>query len=107
MPLFLPSVMGGLAIILAILSRGLNDRLQTTAKHAIALGIVGIGIQVFVFVSLFMSTARLLKDPEYHAYINQTSLQMNGQTFDEAVETFDKTLGTNLGELLGIDPAAE
>ena len=82
-------VLGGVAVVLAILSRGSQKKFLPQAKRGIIYGTIGIVLGYVVFVS---SLHTVLTDPAYRQQLNQMSEQMNGQTFDELLQE------------LGIDP---
>ena len=75
--------LGGVAIVLAILSRGSQKKLLPQAKRGIIYGTIGIVLGYVVFVS---SLHTVLTDPSYRKQLNQMSEQMNGQTFDELLQ---------------------
>ena len=75
--------LGGVAIVLAILSRGSQKKLLPQAKRGIIYGTIGIVLGYVVFVS---SLHTVLTDPGYRKQLNQMSEQMNGQTFDELLQ---------------------
>ena len=106
-PFVMPAVFGGTAIVLALPSRGIGDTLSQTARRGILLGAAGIGIHAFIIGSLFVSSLRMVRNESYHEQLNQTSLQLNGQTFDDTVRSLDEALGTNLSDLLGVPGATE
>jgi hypothetical protein len=82
-------VLGGVAVVLAILSRGSQKKFLPQAKRGMIYGTIGIVLGYVVFVS---SLHTVLTDPAYRQQLNQMSEQMNGQTFDELLQE------------LGIDP---
>ena len=61
LPIYLPSVLGSLAILFALLSKGRAAKLSTKAVAGIACGTVGIVIHVAVFC---FSTVLLLSQPD-------------------------------------------
>ena len=84
-------VVGGIAIVLAILSKGTLEKLLPQAKKAIIYGTIGIIVGYGVFASSLYS---VLTVPEYRKQLNEVSLQMNGVSFDDML----KDLGVSLGE---------
>ena len=84
-------VIGGIAIVLAILSKGTLEKLLPQAKKAIIYGTIGIivGYSVFAY-----DLHAVFTDPEYRAQLNAVSEQMNGVSFDDML----KELGVQLGD---------
>ena len=60
-PVYLPSVLGSLAILFALLSKGRAAKLSTKAVAGIACGTVGIAIHVAVFC---LTAVMLLSEPD-------------------------------------------
>ena len=73
-------ILGGIAIVLAGLSRGVADRLLPQAKKAIIYGIFGIVIGYGVFA---YDIYRVMTDPATREQLNTMSEQMNGISFDD------------------------
>lgn len=73
---FLPLVLGGLAVLFALLSKGYGKKMLTQAKIGLICGIGGFCITAAVFGS---SMAMLLKDPDLLVEI--------GQQYDDAIES--------------------
>ena len=84
-------VIGGVAIILAILSKGTLEKLLPQAKKAILYGSRGIVVGYGVFT---YDLYTVLTDPQSRAQLNTISKQMNGVSFDEML----KELGVQIGE---------
>ncbi|WP_022772413.1 hypothetical protein [Butyrivibrio sp. AE2015] len=76
-------VLGGVAVVLGILSKGLEKKLLPQAKRGIIYGTIGIVLGYIVFVS---SMHTILTDPTYRQQLNQMSEQMNGQSFDDLLK---------------------
>ncbi|SEF58499.1 hypothetical protein SAMN02910276_00529 [Butyrivibrio sp. Su6] len=76
-------VLGGVAVVLGILSKGSEKKLLPQAKRGIIYGTIGIVLGYIVFVS---SMHTILTDPTYRQQLNQMSEQMNGQSFDDLLK---------------------
>ena len=50
-------------------------------------GSIALFISVFVLISSIAMVPSLMNDPAYRDYLNQLSMQMYGQTFDEMTQT--------------------
>ena len=72
-------ILGGIAVVLALLSRGSQPKLLPQAKKGIIYGTIGIVVGYFVLISSFY---HVLTDPTYREQLNQMSEQMNGESFD-------------------------
>ena len=76
-------VIGGIAVVLAILSKGTLEKLLPQAKKAIIYGSIGIIIGYGVFI---YDMHTVLTDPQSRAQLNEISKQMNGVSFDEMLQ---------------------
>ncbi len=76
-------MVGGVAIVLAILSKGIPGKLLPQAKKAILYGTFGIIIGHAIF---FYDIYKVFNDPEYREQLNVMSEQINGVSFDEMLE---------------------
>ena len=84
-------ILGGVAIVLAILSKGTMEKFLPQAKKAILFGSIGVALGYFVMIS---SVYKIMTDPVYHQQLNDMSEQMNGVSFDDMLEE----LGVSLSE---------
>ncbi len=76
-------ICGGLAIILALLSRRKGVKMPGTAKAGIITGFLGLFLGIYLMVN---SVYTLMTDPQAHQMLNDMSQQIYGQTFDEMIE---------------------
>ncbi len=76
-------IAGGIAIVLAILSKGVMEKLLPQAKKAILYGTIGIVIGYGVFA---YDIYTVVTDPEARQQLNAVSEQMNGVSFDDMLE---------------------
>ncbi len=82
-------IAGGVAIVLALLSRGTMDKLLPQAKKAIIYGIIGVVIGYGVFA---YDIYTVVTDPEARQQLNAVSEQMNGVSFDDMLKELGITL---------------
>ena len=73
-------ILGGVAIVLALLSKGVMKTFLPQAKKAIVLGSVGVVLGYFMMIT---SIHTVLNDPEQRQQLNIMSEQMYGTSFDE------------------------
>ena len=83
-------IVGGIAVILAILSKGTLEKLLPQAKKAIIYGTLGmvIGYGVFAY-DLYV----IFTNPQARAQLNAMSEQMNGISFDDMLKKMEETDG--------------
>ena len=81
-------ILGGIAVVLALLSRGSQPKLLPHAKKGIIYGTIGIVVGYFVLISSFY---HVLTDPTYREQLNQMSEQMNGESFDDMLKELGVT----------------
>ncbi len=82
-------ILGGVAIVIALLSRGSAKKLLPQAKRGIIYGSIGVILGYCIFIS---NIHTVLTDPEYREQLNVMSEQMNGVSFDEMLEELGITL---------------
>ena len=82
-------ILGGVAIILALLSKGVAKKLLPQAKKGIFYGTIGI---ILGYGILITSVHTLLTDPAYRQQVNQVSEQYYGESFDDML----KEIGVSL-----------
>ena len=78
-------ICGGMAIILAILSKGYNTKMERNAKFGIVAGIIGI---VFQICTLTVSVYNIINIPEYREQFNSLYEQMYGSPVDDSITDF-------------------
>lgn len=75
-------ICGGMAIILAILSKGYNTKMERNAKLGIVAGIIGI---VFQLTTLTVSVYNIINVPEFREKFNSLYEQMYGAPVDDSI----------------------
>lgn len=88
-------VCGGLAIILAILSKGHQTKMEKNAVIGIATGCIAVVIQIF---SLIFSVYNIINVPEYRELFNSMYEQMYGEPVDESITNMLDELGESTQE---------
>lgn len=82
MPVYLPFILGGLAVILALISRGKYE-IDSDGWVGITTGIVAIVINIaMIFLAVFI----FIKSQYVRDIINAQYMQMYGITFNTAIE---------------------
>jgi len=94
MTVYLPFVLGGIAIMLAILSRRKDGKLHKQAKLGIGLAIIGMVLNT-ILVSTSLYT--VFTNPKAKEEFNTVCEQMYGMSFDEMMEAIEN------GEQIDID----
>ena len=82
-------ILGGVAIILALLSKGVAKKLLPQAKKGIFYGTIGIILGYGIMIT---SVHTLLTDPAYRQQRNQMSEKYYGESFDDML----KEIGVSL-----------
>ena len=83
-------VCGGLAIILASLSKGYSTKMERNARIGLISGIIGIVLQIG---TLGFSLYNIIYVPEYREEFNIIYEQMNGETIDDSIDELLQELG--------------
>lgn len=87
---YLSIILGGIAIVLAILSRGEDGKLLPQAKKAIGFGSVAIVISYVILVNSIIS---IMTDPELRNSVNKFSQSLYGESFDDTFNELGETFG--------------
>ncbi|WP_026495831.1 MULTISPECIES: hypothetical protein [unclassified Butyrivibrio] len=83
-------ILGGIAIVMALLSRDSSGKLLPQARRAIIFGSVGLIGGYFLLVQAVIS---MFVDPEVRALVNQYSLAISGESFDDTIQDLENSLG--------------
>ena len=89
-------IIGGIALVLAWLSRGSDGRLLPQAKRALIFGSVGVIGGYFLMIQAFVS---VFTDPETRAMVNQYTQTISGQSFDDMLNEIGQNLGVDFENL--------
>lgn len=88
---FLSFICGGLAIILAVLSKGYQKKMEKNALIGLACGVVGVTLQIFILTAGFYS---IIKIPEFREYFNSVYEQMYGEPLNDSINEMLDELGS-------------
>ena len=75
-------ICGGMAIILAFLSKGYNTKMERNAKFGLVAGIIGIVLQIS---TLIVGVYNIINVPEYREQFNSLYEQMYGAPADDSI----------------------
>jgi len=93
MTVYLPFIFGGLAIIMAILSRGDKAELHKSAKIGIITGIVGMVLNVLVVGG---SVYAVFHNPVLYEQFDKTVEQMYGESFEDLISDLQGTASDSI-----------
>lgn len=77
---------GGLAIILALLSKGTDARMHSNAKTGIIMAIIGLVFNVMILFASLMLIFSPMAVPEYREEFNHMYEQIYGESFDDTLK---------------------
>lgn len=83
-------ICGGLAIVLAVLSKGYNTKMEKNAKIGLATGIIGVVLQIFL---LGFSIYNIIHVPEFREQFNSIYEQMYGEPMDDSINEMLDQMG--------------
>ena len=83
-------ICGGMAIILAVLSKGYRTKMEKNAIIGMATGCIAVILQIF---SLAFSVYNIINVPEYRELFNSMYEQMYGEPVDESITDMLDELG--------------
>ncbi len=81
---------GGLAITLALLSKGTQEKMLPQAKRAVFFGTIGVVIGYAVFA---YDIYTVFTDPTAREQLNAVSMQINGVSFDDMLRDLGIVIG--------------
>ena len=88
-------ICGGVAIILAIVSKGYQNKMEKNAIIGLACGCIAIVIQISTFV---FGVYNIINVPEYRELFNSMYEQMYGEPVDESITDILDGLGASSPE---------
>ena len=87
-------ILAGVAIMLALLSKGRSKKMLVQGTRAIGFAVIGIIAGYSVMIS---SVHTVMTDPQMHQQLNDMSEQMNGISFDDMLQQIEDELGISFG----------
>ena len=96
MTVYLPLIFGGIAIILAILSRGADGKLPKLSRTGVILAVIGILLDIAIICGSFYA---LFHNSVLRAQVNQAVEEIYGISFDDMLNDFSKNISVIGGEL--------
>lgn len=96
MTVYIPYILGGLAIILGVLSRGELKSFHKSAKIGITVGAIGLVMNTCMIVT---SVHTVFSNPDAYREFDQTVQQIYGESFEDMVEDLASAYGFDFGEL--------
>ena len=88
-------ICGGVAIILAVLSKGYQNKMEKNAIIGLACGCIAIVIQISSFA---FSVYNIIHVPEYREFFNSMYEKMYGEPVDESITDMLDSLGVSSPE---------
>ncbi len=89
-------IVGGIALVLAFLSRGKDGKFLPQAKRALVFGSIGVIGGYFLMIQAFVT---VYTDPEARAMVNQYSQAISGESFDDMLNEIKQSLGVDFGDI--------
>ena len=83
-------ICGGLAIVLAILSKGYNTKMEKNAVIGLATGIIGVVLQISL---LGFSVYNVIHVPEFREQFNSLYEEMYGEPVDDSINEMLDEMG--------------
>lgn len=95
-PVIVPGVLASMSIVLAILSRGREQRMPGESKRALAFGVVSLAAYI-TFMGIVGTTMYLMvTDPDVRERGNELMTQFYGYSLDDLLRSIDESYGTQL-----------
>ena len=82
-------IIGGVAVVLALLSKGVYKKLLPQARRGVIFGLIGIVLGYGIFI---YDMHTIMTDPELRNQLNTMSEQMNGISFDDMLKQLGVTV---------------
>ena len=97
-PIILPLPLAGIAIVLAIISRGRGSEYPRKARNGLIMGIVALIINLIVLIGVLFSAFRMMSDPEYMEQFNETFEENYGHSIEDMFEGIGDSYGISIEE---------
>lgn len=94
-PVILPLILGPIAIILAILSKGSRYTLPRRSQIAVIISIIAIALNLFILVFACVSLVQVLQDPAQRKSLNDTVESTYGMSLDELLDSLPSFMRGN------------
>lgn len=94
-PVILPLILGPVAIILAILSKGGGNTLPGRSHLAVILAILAIVVNVIILIVAAVSLVNMLQDPSQREALNSMVERTYGMSLDELLGSLPSFMGGN------------
>lgn len=86
----IPFLLGGIAIILAILSRGGAKKLLGKAKAGLTCSIIALALDIsFCVFAIWLAFVLPFRSPEFHEELNKACEEQYGVSYDELMEELE------------------
>lgn len=85
----IPFFLSGVAIILAILSRGGDRKLPGRAKTGLICSIIALGLDILFFIlAIWLAFILPFRSPAFHQELNKACEEQYGASYDEIMDEF-------------------
>ena len=98
LPVLLPLPLAGLAILLAIISKGRSSEYPRKARNGLITGIVALILNLVILAGVLISSFRMMSDPEYMEQFNETFENMYGSSMEDLFDDIGDSYGITLEE---------
>lgn len=82
-PVVLPYIFGSVSLIMAILSRGRQERLSRRGRSAAIISTVSIVMNTALIISTVVYFIKVMRDPQLQEQLSQVLYKTYGITYDE------------------------
>lgn len=94
-PVILPLILGPVAIILAILSKGRGNTLPRRSHLSVILAVVAIAVNMIILIVAAVSFVNMLQDPSQREALNSMVESTYGMSLDELLGSLPSFMGGN------------
>ena len=92
MPIIVPGILAGIAIVLAILSKGRHSSYTKHARNAVIMGIVTLAINIGILAAGCFQIYRALNDEGTMEELNEMMEDTYGYSFEDMLESYGLSL---------------
>ena len=90
---YISVIMGGVAILTALLTREGKARLLPQARRGLIFGVMAVAVSYYLLVRSF---TMVLTDADTRAYMNRYTEQLTGESFDDMLDELEERYGIDL-----------
>ena len=96
LPIIAPLILGSIAVVLAVISKGKEKEYTKGARRALVTGIIAIVMNVVLLVSSLLGLYLIMTNSQIRAQANSLAEQVYGYSFDDMIQQIMENYGIDM-----------